>query len=198
MTNNTVLKAHPDAQGLIFDLDGTLIDSMPMHFAGWQHAFRLFDTEIEHDFFFSFAGKAASEIAKILIDHYHSKATVEQIVTFKQTYVYQHLADVDVIEPVVNVVRECYGKIPMAVGTGSDKRRAEVMLKNAGLIDMFVCIVGADDVVNHKPAPDTFLRCAELMNVDPTKCQVFEDAEPGLTAARSAGMIATDVKPYYM
>ncbi|MCQ2229227.1 MAG: beta-phosphoglucomutase family hydrolase [Bacteroidales bacterium] len=198
MTNNSILKAHPDAQGLIFDLDGTLIDSMPMHFAGWQTAFRMFDTEIEHDFFFSFAGKAAAEIATILIEHYHSRATVEQIVTFKQAYVYEHLADVDVIEPVVNVVNECYGKIPMAIGTGSDRRRAEIMLQNAGLLDKFVCVVGADDVKNHKPAPDTFLRCAELMGVDPTKCQVFEDAEPGLTAARTAGMIATDVKPYYM
>ncbi len=191
------LKANQAAKGLIFDLDGTLIDSMPMHWAGWQAAFRKYGSEIEHDFFFSHAGKAAIEIAQILIDKYNTPTTAELIVAEKQKYVYEHLDNVAIIKPVVNVVEENFGRIPMAVGTGSDTARAVRMLTNAGLIDKFVGIVSADDVEHHKPAPDTFLRCAELMGVSPAECEVFEDAEPGLAAARAGGMIATDVRPYY-
>lgn len=70
------------------------------------------------------------------------------------------------------------------------------MLKATGLLDLFDHIVSADDVDNHKPHPDTFLRCAELMGVDPALCQVFEDGEPGLEAARRAGMMYIDVRPF--
>lgn len=191
------LKVNPIAKGLIFDLDGTLIDSMPMHWAGWQAAFRKYGSEIEHDFFFSHAGKASHEIAQILIDKYQTPTTAEAIVDEKQKYVYAHLDEVAVIRPVVKVVEDNFGRIPMAVGTGSDTARAVRMLTNAGLIDKFVAIVSADDVQNHKPHPDTFLRCAQLMGVEPTECEVFEDAEPGLQAAKVGGMIATDVRPYY-
>jgi len=191
------LKANPLAKGLIFDLDGTLIDSMPMHWAGWQAAFRKYGSEIDHDFFFSHAGKAAHEIAQILIDKYSTPTTAQNIVDEKQKYVYEHLDDVEIIAPVVKVVEDNFGKIPMAVGTGSDTNRAVRMLTNANLIDKFVCIVSADDVQNHKPAPDTFLRCAEIMGIRPEECEVFEDAEPGLMAARNGGMMATDVKPFY-
>lgn len=192
-----ILKANPKARALIFDLDGTLLDSMPMHWRGWQAAFRNYGTEIDYDFFFSNAGKAAREIAQILISHHEAKCTAEQIVEFKQQYVYQHLADVEPIKAVLDVVLENYGKLPMAIGTGSERHRAEVMLRNANLLHYFNCIVPADEVKNHKPHPETFLKCAELMGVAPELCEVFEDAEPGLAAARAAGMIATDVKPFY-
>lgn len=194
---NNVLKADSRAKALIFDLDGTLIDSMPMHWMGWQFAFHSFGTEIDHDFFFSNAGKAALEIAQILINKYNCSATPQQIVDLKQQYVYGHLDDCLPIPAVVNVVNENFGKIPMAVGTGSDTARAERMLRNAGLLDKFVCIVGADNVVNHKPFPDTFLRCAQIMGVNPSDCEVFEDAEPGFEAARRGGMMYRDVKEFY-
>ena len=83
----------------------------------------------------------------------------------------------------------------MSVGTGADAYRARLMLESTGLIGLFDHIVSAEDVVNHKPHPDTFLRCAELMGVEPSECQVFEDGDPGLEAARRAGMVATDVRP---
>lgn len=197
MAENNILRADSRAKALIFDLDGTLMDSMPMHWAGWQSSFRHFGTEVDHDFFFSNAGKAALEIAQILIDKYSTPATPQQIVDLKQNYVYQHVDDVAIIDPVVNVVNDNYGRIPMAVGTGSDASRAIRMLRNVGLLEKFDCIVSADDVANHKPHPDTFLLCAERMGVDPSLCEVFEDAEPGFEAACRAGMMYVDVKPYY-
>lgn len=82
----------------------------------------------------------------------------------------------------------------MSIGTGSDRHRAELMLTSTGLIGLFDHIVAADDVVKHKPEPDTFLRCAELMGVRPEECQVFEDGDTGIEAAKKAGMMVTDVR----
>ncbi len=82
----------------------------------------------------------------------------------------------------------------MSVGTGSESAIAEALLKHLGLRHYFSAVVAADHVKHHKPAPDTFLRCAELMGVPPAKCVVFEDADFGIQAARDAGMAAVDVR----
>jgi HAD superfamily hydrolase (TIGR01509 family) len=86
----------------------------------------------------------------------------------------------------------------MAVGTGSNREKALDMLNKTGLLHYFDCVVTADDVEHGKPHPETFLRCAQLMGVDPEFCHVFEDGPAGLAAARDAGMMLTDVKPYYV
>jgi HAD superfamily hydrolase (TIGR01509 family) len=84
----------------------------------------------------------------------------------------------------------------MGCGTGSIREIALKTLKTLALDDLFTVLVTADDVVHPKPAPDTFLQCAEALGVVPEYCQVFEDGDSGLEAARAAGMIATDIRPY--
>jgi len=96
--------------------------------------------------------------------------------------------------PLIEVVKAYKGRRPMAVGTGSEHAMAVALLQHLGLCDYFSAIVGADDVKRHKPEPDTFIRCAELMGVPPARCVVFEDADFGLQAARAAGMDAVDVR----
>jgi len=81
----------------------------------------------------------------------------------------------------------------MAIGTGADTTEALLVLKQCGLEPYLDVVVGSDQVKHPKPAPDTFLRCAELLGVDPRQCVVFEDAKLGLQAATSAGMAAVDV-----
>lgn len=194
---NKRLTAHPSAKGLIFDLDGTLLDSIGVHWAAWQEACRQYGAEINFDFFMSHTGKPMEKIAQIIVDHYGISATAEQLVKIKEQKVYEHLDSIEPIAAVAAVAHENYGKLPMSIGTGSDRRRAERMLAKAGMLHMFCGLVCSEDVERHKPYPDTFMKCAELMGVDPSECQVFEDGEPGMQAARAAGMIATDVKPYY-
>ena len=114
---------------------------------------------------------------------------------FQEFYKIQHLAKP--IEPVVSIVKKYYGKLPMAVGSGGHRDTVERTLILTDLLKYFEIIVTANDVDNFKPHPETFLRCAELMKVDPAHIEVFEDAELGLEAARMAGMIATDVRTWY-
>ena len=97
----------------------------------------------------------------------------------------------------VGFVKNHYGKIPMSIGTGGGRRSSELILKAIDMLEYFNIIVTADDVTNYKPEPDTFLKCADLMGIDPKYCQVFEDGKPGMDAACQAGMIVTDVRKFY-
>ncbi len=107
----------------------------------------------------------------------------------------QHL--VKPISPVVDIVKKYYGILPMAVGTGGHREAVEKTLQITGLREYFDIIITANDVKNFKPHPETFLKCASLMNVDPQFIEVFEDGDLGIEAALSAGMYATDVRPWY-
>jgi beta-phosphoglucomutase-like phosphatase (HAD superfamily) len=106
-----------------------------------------------------------------------------------------HLAEP--ILPVIEIIRQYFGKLPMACGTGGTRFYAMKTLELAGVREYFEHIVTAEDVVNHKPHPDTFLKAAELIGVQPEFCQVFEDSPLGIRAAKAAGMMATDVTPFY-
>lgn len=182
-------------KGLIFDLDGTLIDSLELNWRAMDTALREANVVIERDEFISQTGRAIEEIVhSILQNHGRADADVSAIVSRKKQIANRHAAEVREIEAVADVARCCHGRIPMAVGTGSDRHRAVLMLESTGLLGLFDHIVAADDVEFHKPHPQTFLRCAELMGVRPADCQVFEDGAPGLQAARAAGMSVLDVR----
>ena len=186
-------------RGLIFDLDGTLVDTMPYHFEGWKKACLKYGADIDSEFLRRHTGSPGWIIAGEILKkcNLNGSVTKEQIMEQKlhEFYKIQHLAKP--IEPVVNIVKEYYGKLPMAIGTGGHRKAVERTLDLTGLRKYFEIIVTANDVHNFKPHPETFLKCAELMKVDPAHIEVFEDGEQGLEAARLAGMIATDVREWY-
>jgi HAD superfamily hydrolase (TIGR01509 family) len=101
------------------------------------------------------------------------------------------------VRPVIELVEKYHGKMPMAVGTGGNKRLAWKSLELLKLDNYFDILISMEDVIHAKPHPETFLKCAMKMEVSPGVCQVFEDGEPGMKAAKAAGMIATLVTDYY-
>jgi beta-phosphoglucomutase-like phosphatase (HAD superfamily) len=96
----------------------------------------------------------------------------------------------------VEIIKKYHGSLPMSVGTGASRQSATLQLRELQLLSYFDNVITADDVTRHKPEPETFLKCAELMNVLPYECQVFEDGILGMEAARAAGMMVTDVRPF--
>ncbi len=196
MDSNNLL--HPTAQALIFDMDGTIIDSIEINWQAMDVALRNYDIIIQREEFVSLTGRSLEEIVQLIVKKYapNRNIDVQDIVEQKRQYANAHAETVKEIPLIANIARQCYGRLPMAIGTGSDKNRAQLMLKSTNLLHLFDHIVASEDVQNHKPHPDTFLRCAQLMGVAPQHCQVFEDGDTGLQAARTAGMIATDVRPY--
>ena len=189
----------PGIKGLIFDLDGTLADTMPYHFKGWKIACQKFGADIDTAFLRKHTGTPGWIIANEIIKkcNLNGSVTIDQIMDEKliEFYKEQHL--VKPIIPVVEIVKKYYGILPMAVGTGGHREAVERTLSITGLAKYFDIIITANDVKNFKPHPETFLRCAELMKIEPEFIEVFEDADLGMEAAIKAGMIATDVRSWY-
>lgn len=188
----------PGVKGIIFDLDGTLVDSMPYHFAGWKKACEKFGADIDPSFLRLHTGSPgwiiASEIIKTC--KLDSSITIDDILKVKLEDFYSNQHLIKPIEPVVAIVRKYHGKLPMAIGTGGHRDAVERTLEVTGLKKYFDIVITANDVKNHKPHPETFLKCAELMNVEPRFIQVFEDGDLGIEAARRAGMVVTDVREF--
>lgn len=190
------LSVIPRAKALIFDLDGTLSDSLPVHMATWNTLGESFGFIFEDRIVHEMTGMPTIAFAQRLIDENNLSVSPEELVRLKQQAFWNSVGLIKPIDLVVDIVRNHYGKLPMAVGTGASRKSAMLQLETLGLTGYFQVIVTADDVTRHKPYPDTFLKCAEIMGVDPEDCQVFEDGILGMEAARSAGMMITDVRPF--
>lgn len=189
----------PNIKGLIFDLDGTLADTMPYHFNGWKIACKKFGADIDKDFLRRLTGTPGWVIAKEIIKNcnLNGSVSVEEMVEEKLYQFSKEQRNVKPIAPVVDIAKRYHKILPMAVGTGGQRKVIERTLEVTGLSQYFDITITADDVSNYKPHPETFLKCAELMKVNPADIEVFEDGDLGLEAARSAGMVATDVRSWY-
>jgi beta-phosphoglucomutase-like phosphatase (HAD superfamily) len=189
----------PGIKGLIFDLDGTLADTMPYHFNGWRLACQKYGAEIDTAFLRKHTGSPGWIIADEIIKacKLDGSVTIEEIMNEKLTEFYKQQHLVKAIKPVVDIVKKYHGILPMSVGTGGHRDAVERTLQVTDLRKYFEIIVTANDVENFKPHPETFLKCAQMMNVEPRFIEVFEDAELGLQAAKEAGMVVTDVRSWY-
>lgn len=181
-------------QGLIFDMDGTLLDTEEGHRKAWSEVLAKYGMVLDLEAVIALNGSPSWKIAEFVINSYQSDLDPFKLAQEKFDIVETMVLDMVKPLPIVEVVKSYSGKIPMAVGTGSMHGFAERLLQHVGLREHFLTIVGADDVQNHKPAPDTFLRCAQLMKVSPASCIVFEDAPFGIQAAQAAGMDVVDVR----
>ena len=177
--------------GYIFDCDGTLIDSMPVHYKAWDAAMRqsgLKET-LSQDLFYSLGGVPTLSVAELIAKHYGLTIDPKDVFHLKENLFMDMLPEVTLIQPVADFARHVamLGR-PVSVASGGPRMVVQRSLQLAGLADLFKVVVTADDVVHGKPAPDMFLLAAKLMGVAPKSCLVFEDAVPGLQAAEAAGM----------
>jgi beta-phosphoglucomutase family hydrolase len=184
---------HFDA--LIFDMDGTLVDSGQLHEIAWTETLNQFSIPIDRPYMRSLAGVPTKGTLELLIEKFTCPvtATTSEMNDFKEAFVRENMHKYVKATTLLDVVKKYHGKKPMAVGTGAYTQEAEKILQLCGLDQYIDFVVGADQVKNPKPAPDTFLHCAQLMGINPEKCVVFEDAKMGLLAAQRAGMEAIDV-----
>jgi beta-phosphoglucomutase family hydrolase len=185
------------AKALIFDLDGTLADSIPVHIECWNKTCQTFHYHFPVDMMIKMTGMPTRRFAEYIKQDSGCSLSVDEIMNLKQSNFYQLVHTIKPVEKMAIFVKEHHGRIPMSIGTGGGKRSSRQILETIGLSKYFDILVTADDVTHHKPEPDTFLKCAEMMGVAPKFCQVFEDGEMGMRAARAAGMMVTDVRQYY-
>lgn len=184
---------HHDYDGLIFDMDGTLADTMPTHFVAWSRSMAEHGIEFSEERFYALGGVPAPVIIDMLASEQGKQVDSHVVAEAKEALFLELLEDVQPILPVRAIAEFHREHIPMAVATGSPKWVAEKILKTLGIRDWFGAVVGAEDVENPKPAPDTYLKAAELIGVNPTRCHAFEDTKLGMEAARNAGMEVVDI-----
>lgn len=185
------------AAAVIFDNDGTLVDSMPVHLVAWQQALSEHGIEFPEKQFYEFAGMAAEDIIPILADEQNVQdVPVEQVIRVKGVILTEVLKQVEPISVSVDVLKYAKARgIPVAVASGGEREDVLASLRYSGIdVNQFSGVVTREDVSNGKPHPETFLKAAKLLGVDPSRCIGLEDGEKGLQALRSADMVAVDVR----
>ncbi|HOF54523.1 MAG: HAD-IA family hydrolase [Prolixibacteraceae bacterium] len=190
------LHVDPKAKALIFDLDGTLSDSLPVHLATWKKIGNSIGFVFEEQLVFEMTGMPTIAFARRIIEENGLHLSPEELVRMKQEAFWEAVHLVKPVDQVVSIVKAWHGRLPMSVGTGASRKSATLQLGELGLTPYFDYIITADDVTRHKPYPETFLQCACKMGVRPEECQVFEDGILGMEAGHAAGMIVTDVRPF--
>ena len=183
-----------DVQALIFDCDGTLLDSMPLHMKSWEKAFKFFNVRFDYDYLFSLKGMKELEIIKSYNKKFGTNLNPEETVNKKHNIYFKNINSVKPIEPIVKIATEYFGKFPLAVVSGSVRDIVRKELEVIGIFHLFNTILTANDPFKPKPAPDIFYEAAKRLNVSPENCLVFEDGDPGLEAAVKAGMKMIDVR----
>ncbi len=181
-------------RALIFDCDGTLADSMPLHWRAWDAVCKRNGIELPEERFYKLGGVPSQKILAMLKQEQGLAFDPAEISRQKEEAYLPLMAEVKLIEPVAAIAREHVGKLPMAVATGGRTKYIRPLLEGLGISDWFQAIVTSDDVKNHKPAPDTFLKAAALLGVPPEDCRAFEDTDLGMEAIRAAHMDAVDVR----
>ncbi len=189
--------APPGTAGLIFDCDGTLADTMPAHYKAWLALLGRFNIPFPEPRFYAMGGMPTAGIIRVLAAEVGVVVTdVDAMVLEKERTFLTYLDAVTRIEPVLVIAAAYRGKLPIAVASGGYRDTITRTLDRLNVRDWFDAMVTAEDTPRHKPEPDVFLEAAKRLRVDAAKCVVFEDTDIGLEAARRAGMLGIDVRPW--
>jgi HAD superfamily hydrolase (TIGR01509 family) len=180
-------------QAYLFDCDGTLADSMPLHYRAWKIALGEWNCEFDEKLFYSWGGMPTAQIISTLNERQGLNMPVEQVCHRKENLYYDLLPELEPVPEVLEHLEEAQGRIPFAVVSGSTRESVAASLRSLKLLDRFAAMVCAGDYVKGKPAPEAFLLAAHQLKVAPESCLVFEDTEMGIEAATAAGMASVKV-----
>ena len=185
-------------KGLIFDCDGTLIDTMPIHYHAWCKALEPKGILFPEEKFYSFAGVPTQRIVEILCQEQSKTFDPAAVAHEKEEYYLQLMPTAAPIHEVIAIARREKGRRKLAVASGGWRTLVEQAIALIDCTGLFDAIVGADEVVHGKPHPDMFLEAARRIGVPPADCLVYEDGAAGFQAAKAAGMELIDVRPWYL
>jgi HAD superfamily hydrolase (TIGR01509 family) len=177
----------------LFDCDGTIADSMPLHYIAWEKALDGWNCAFDEELFYAWGGKPPAEIIATLNELRGLKMPVAIVAERKEHLYYELLPGLKPVPEVLEHIDAMQGKIPYAVVSGSTRESIAKTLTAVGLLDRFPILVGSEDYARSKPAPDAFLVGAAQVGVGAKDCLVFEDTAMGIEAARAAGMAAVRV-----
>jgi HAD superfamily hydrolase (TIGR01509 family) len=179
----------------LFDCDGTIADSMPLHYIAWKQALAEWNFDFDEKLFYAWGGMPIAEIISTLNKQYNLNMIVETVCERKENAYYELLPQLKAIPEVVEHIEAQHGRIPLAVVSGSTRGSVVASLTALQLLDKFNVLVCAGDYKKGKPDPEAFQLAAEKLGVKPADCLVFEDTEMGIQAATAAGMASVRIPP---
>lgn len=179
----------------LFDCDGTIADSMPLHYLAWKKALGEWNCEFDEEIFYAWGGMPVSEIISTLNQRQKLSMPVEEVSKRKEQLYFDLLPQLRAVPEVQEHVDDAFGKIPFAVVSGSTRESVTASLMSLNLLDRFDTLVCAGDYRKSKPDPEAFLLAASRLRVAPENCLVFEDTEMRIQAAKAAGMASVKVPP---
>lgn len=179
----------------LFDCDGTITDSMPIHYLAWQRVLGEYGVVFGEEQFYAWGGRTPAEVIADLNTHQGPDIPAEVVDRRREQIFLELLPQVGAVPEVLEHIEAAYGKVPFAVVSGSSRESVTASLKALGLLDRFEVMVCAGDYLNGKPDPECFLMAARALGVAPERCLVFEDTELGMRSAAAAGMAAVRVPP---
>lgn len=188
------MTTHRIIKGLIFDCDGTLADSMPLHWKAWRTITENHGLKLSEARFYSLGGVPSRDILRMLSQEQGVPIDALAVAKEKEAAYLEMLHHVRPIELITDIARRHHGSLPMAVASGGTHRVIEMVLEHLGIRPWFAAVVTSEDVVNQKPAPDIFLEASRRIGVNPQCCRAYEDTDLGMQAIRAAGMEAVDVR----
>lgn len=186
-----------EPKGLVFDCDGTLANTMPLHWRAWSLITQRHNLHFPEDRFYALGGVPSRDILKMLAQEQGRSLDHIAVAHEKEEAYLPLMAEVEPIHAVVEIAKANHGKIPMAVASGGTQKIICQVLEHLKIRHLFDAVVTSEMVVNQKPAPDIFIEAARRIGVDPKFCRGYEDTDLGMTAIRAAGMDAVDVRVWH-
>jgi HAD superfamily hydrolase (TIGR01509 family) len=186
---------HGSFGAYLFDCDGTIADSMPLHYIAWKKALAEWNCEFEEKLFYAWGGMPVVEIVSALNKRYGLSMPPEILAGRKEIFYYELLPQLKPVREVLEHIEAQHGQIPFAVVSGSALDSVTASLSTLNLLDKFDTLVCAGDYKKSKPDPEGFLLAATRLGVVPESCLVFEDTEMGIQAATAAGMASVKILP---
>jgi beta-phosphoglucomutase family hydrolase len=184
---------HGDFKAYLFDCDGTIADSMPLHYQAWKKALDEHNCEFSEQLFYDWGGVAVADVIARLNKMHQLNMSITEVSDRKESFYLENLLQLQPIPAVVEHITANHGRIPLAVVSGSTRDSVSSSLTTLNLLDRFETLVCAGDYKKGKPDPEAFLLAAERLGVPPESCLVFEDADLGIQAATAAGMASVKV-----
>ena len=182
-----------DFRAYLFDCDGTVAGSMPVHWRAWSAAIAEQGGIFPEELFHAWGGITLHTTVEMLNERFQLSMPVTETVRRKEELYLELLPQVQPVHCVLDHIHAQHGKIPFAIVSGSPRASVIKTLNSLGLADKFDEIVGAEDYRQGKPNPEPFLMAARLLNVPPSQCLVFEDSDAGIASAKAAGMASVKV-----
>jgi beta-phosphoglucomutase-like phosphatase (HAD superfamily) len=179
----------------LFDCDGTIADSMPLHYMAWNKALGEWNCEFDEKLFYAWGGMPIAEIISTLNQRHGLSMPVEIVARRKEGLYFELLPQLKAVPEVLEHIEAERGRIPFAVVSGSTRESVTATLRSLKLLDRFDALVCAGDYTKSKPDPEAYLLAAAKLGVAPKDCLVFEDTEMGIQAAKTAGMASVKIPP---